>query len=161
MHALCTLRQAHAHALAHDAVPCERRLADARGGLVNYATTADDDPCDELAGRDLTAPYVLAAEARCRLVVRTKKSIPMLEDVLRMWPTGRTRGRGVHRARLALACAAANEPDRAAAEGLEALEIARATRSHVTMRELKRLDRRLAACDAPAAADLREALAAV
>jgi DNA-binding transcriptional regulator YdaS (Cro superfamily) len=51
-------------------------------------------------------------------------------------------------------------PDRAAAEGLKALDIARATRSHVTMRELRRLDRRLVACGTRTAADFREALAA-
>jgi transcriptional regulator with XRE-family HTH domain len=160
MRALCTLRQAHGHALANDAAACERRLADAHDGLVGRGPTGDDDPCDELAGRDLTAPYVLAAEARCWITLRPHKAIPMLEDVLRTWPPDRTRGRGVHRARLALACAAANEPDRAAAEGLKALDIAHATRSHVTMRELRRLDRRLAACDTRAAADFREALAA-
>jgi hypothetical protein len=57
MHALCTLRQAHAHALAHDAASCERRLTDVRGGLLDHTATTDDDPCDELAGRALTAPY--------------------------------------------------------------------------------------------------------
>ena len=160
MHALCQLRQAHGHALANDAVACERRLADAHDGLFEHAPADDADPCDELAGRDLTAPYVLAAEARCWVTLRPRKAIPMLEEALRTWPRDRTRGRGVHRARLALACAAASEPDRAAAEGLKALEIARTTRSHVTMRELRRLDRRLAACDAPVAADFREALAA-
>jgi hypothetical protein len=67
----------------------------------------------------------------------------------------------VHRARLALACAAAGEPDRAAAEGLQAVDVAHATRSDVTMRELKRLDRQLAAYDLPAARDFHEALAAV
>ena len=156
MHALCKLRQAHGHALANDAAACERRLADAHEGLLlDGAPATGEDPCDELAGRDLTAPYVLAAEARCWVTLRPRQAIPMLEEALRTWPHDRTRGRGVHRARLA-----ANEPDRAAAEGLEALEIARATRSHVTMRELRRLDRRLAGCDAPAAADFREALAA-
>ena len=160
MHALCTLRRAHAHALTHDAASCERSLAAAHDAFVDHAPTGDD-PCDELAGRDLTAPYVLAAEARCWIDLRPGTAIPMLEDVLRTWPRGRTRGRGVHRARLALACAAANELDRAAAEGLKALDIAHTTRSHVTVRELKRLDHRLAGCDARAAADFREAFAAL
>ena len=69
------------------------------------------------------------------------------------------RGRGIQHARLALACATADDPDRAAAEGVRALGIARTTKSHTTLRELKRLDRRLATCDAPAAADFREAFA--
>jgi hypothetical protein len=81
----------------------------------------------------------------------------MLDDVLRLWPQDRARGRGIHHARLALACAADNEPERAAAEGVKALEIAQTTKSDVTGRELKRLDQRLAACDSPAVAEFREA----
>jgi hypothetical protein len=65
----------------------------------------------------------------------------------------------VQRARLALACATAGEPERGAAEGLRALEAARVTRSDMTMRELKRLGIRLADCDAPQATDFRAALA--
>jgi hypothetical protein len=41
------------------------------------------------------------------------------------------------------------------------LEIAHGTKSDVTMRELKRLDDRLAAYDVPAAADFREQFAAL
>ncbi|MGI9098861.1 MAG: helix-turn-helix domain-containing protein [Solirubrobacteraceae bacterium] len=160
--ALCALRLAHAHALANDAASCERSLADARAGLLARAdTNTDNDPCDDLGRRDVTAPYLLAAEARCWLGLRPRQAIAMLEEVLRLWPRHRTRGHGVHRARLALACAAADEPERAATEGFKALEIARTTRSDVTVRELQRLDRRLATCDLPAAADFREALAAL
>ncbi|MEA2232697.1 MAG: hypothetical protein QOD83_2513 [Solirubrobacteraceae bacterium] len=85
----------------------------------------------------------------------------MLEDVLRLWPQDRARGRGIHHARLALACAADNEPERAAAEGVKALGIVQTTKSDVTVRELKRLDRELATYDTPAAADLHEAYAAL
>jgi hypothetical protein len=45
----------------------------------------------------------------------------------------------VHRARLALACAAAGEHDRARAEGRKSLAIARTTKSNVAARELRRL----------------------
>jgi hypothetical protein len=160
MRGLCAVRQAHGHAFAGDAASCERSLAAAYSDL-DSASNGDDDPCDELGSRDLTAPYVLAAEARCWLRLRPRKAIAMFEDALRVWPRDRSRGRGVHRARLALACAAAGEPDRAAAEGLQAVDVAHATRSDVTMRELKRLDRQLAAYDLPAARDFHEALAAV
>jgi transcriptional regulator with XRE-family HTH domain len=160
--ALCALRIAHAHALANDAGSCERSLADARAGLLNRADiAADDDPCDDLGRRDVTAPYVLAAEARCWLGLRPRTAIAMFEEVLRIWPRDRTRGHGVHRARLALACAAANEPERAAAEGVKALDIAQSTKSDVTVRELKRLDHQLAGCDVPAVVDFREAVAAL
>jgi hypothetical protein len=158
---LCELRRAHGYAFANDAASCERSLATAYEGLLDRARIAGDDPCGELGSQDLTAPYVLSAEARCWLWLRPNKAIGMLEDALRLWPRERTRGHGVHRARLALACAAAAEPDRAAAEGLKALDVARATKSDVTMRELRRLDHQLATSDAPAAADFREALAAL
>lgn len=83
----------------------------------------------------------------------------MLEEVLRVWPPDRPRSRSVQQTRLALACAATGEPERAAAAGIEALSAARVTRSDVAMRELKQLDRQLAVYDAPAAADFREAFA--
>ena len=85
----------------------------------------------------------------------------MLDDALRVWPRDRTRGLGVQQARLALACAAAAQPDRAAAEGIKALDMARSTRSDLAMRDLRRLDYQLADCDLPAAGDFREAFAAL
>jgi hypothetical protein len=101
----------------------------------------------------------LADEARCWESLRPRKAMTMLENALRLWPADRARGRGLHQTRLALACSAAGEPDRAAVEGMRALDIARTTRSTITRRELSRLDRRLAACDAPAAKSFRDALA--
>jgi hypothetical protein len=55
--------------------------------------------------------------------------------------TGHHRGRdrGLHQARLAVACAAAGELDRAHAEGRKALAITRTTKSSGAARELKRL----------------------
>jgi hypothetical protein len=85
----------------------------------------------------------------------------MLEAALHIWPHNHVDGRGVHQARLATACAATNQPDRAAAEGLKALDIARTTKSDVTVRELKRLDRQLVRFDMPAVGEFREALAAL
>ena len=71
--------------------------------------------------------------------MRPRKAIALYEGVLREWPRDLTRDRGVHQARLALACAAAGERDRAEAEGRKALAIARATKSATATRELKRL----------------------
>jgi hypothetical protein len=156
--ALCALRLAHGHALAGDVGACERSLADAHR-LLDRADTRK--PWDDPGGHDTTRPYVLAEEARCWLVLRPHKAAGMFEDVVRLWPRDRTRGRGIHQAHLALACAAAGEPDRAAVEGVKAVDIARTTRSDVTVRELELLDRRLADSDAPAVADFREAFAAV
>jgi transcriptional regulator with XRE-family HTH domain len=159
--ALCALRVAHGHALAGNLVSCEHSLADARRLLPADHAVADAPlrPWDGLGSREATMPYVLAEEARCWLLLRPDKAVTTFEDVLRLWPRERTRGRGIQQAHLALACAAAGEPERAAAEGLKAVKIARTTTSDVTVRELRRLDHRLAAYDVPAAADFREAFA--
>jgi hypothetical protein len=157
--ALCALRMAYGHALANDTDACQRSLADAYA-LLNDADIAKS-PREDLGGQWVTHPYLLADEARCWLWLRPAKAVTMYQDALQCWPSHRTRGRGIHQARLAVACAAANEPDRAAAEGIKALSIAQATRSDFIGRELKRLDRRLAGCDVPAAADFREAFAAL
>jgi hypothetical protein len=63
----------------------------------------------------------------------------MYDDALREWPRDRTRHGGVHLARLALACAATGEHDRARAEGRKGLAIARATKSSDAKRELRQL----------------------
>jgi hypothetical protein len=153
---LGALKEAHGHALAKDLAACERRLADA------HARLEHGDPVTlsyDLGRRDDgAAPYVPADEARCWLVLRPYKAVAMLEDALRDWPQERTRGLGVQQARLALACAG-DDLHRAAAEGMKALDMARATKSDMTVRELKRLDARLAACDTSAAADFRGAFA--
>jgi hypothetical protein len=85
----------------------------------------------------------------------------MFGEVLRLLPRERTRKRGAHQAHLAMACAAAEEPERAAAEGMKALNVARTIQSDVIVRRLKCLDRRLAAYDVPPVAEFREALAAL
>jgi hypothetical protein len=161
--ALCALREAHGHALAGNIASCERSLAKAHRLLPpdHAVTDRSLSPWEGLGSREATTPYVLAEEARCWLLLRPSKAVARFEDVLRLWPSERTRGRGIHQAHLALACAAADEPDRAAAEGMKALGIAQSTKSEVTTRALKRVDQRLAACDAPAVADFREALAAL
>jgi hypothetical protein len=150
------LKQAYGRALAGDATACERSLAEAHGYLDGGAT---ETGWDGIAGIEVSPFHVRATEARCWLWLRPSRGVATFEDVLRVWPSDRTRDRGVQQARLALACATADEPDRAAAEGMKALGIAQSTRSDVTVRELRRLDRQLAGCDAPAAADFREAFA--
>jgi hypothetical protein len=156
--ALCALQEAQGHALARNPAACERAVADAYGLL---DADAPGTPRPDVGGRDVTRPYVLAAEARCWVRLRPRRAIGLLEEALGLWPRDRTRGRGIHHARLALACAADGEPERAAAEGVKAVTIARATRSDLTMRELRRLDHDLAASDAPGATAFREAFAAL
>jgi transcriptional regulator with XRE-family HTH domain len=159
---LCALRAAHGHALANDTASCERSLSEAHSLLDQTAHSEHLTLWEDLGRQDDGAsPYVLATEARCWLQLQPARAIGMLEDVLRLWPQDRARGRGIHHARLALACAADDEPERAAAEGVKALEIVQTTKSNVTVRELKRLDRQLATYDTSAAADFREAYAAL
>jgi len=159
--ALCASKAALGHALANDAASCERSLAETARLLTHRNTGEPATPYEDLSGPLVTTPYVRAAGARCWLSLRPQKAVVMLEDALRRWPHDRTRDRGLHQTRLALACAATKEPDRAAAEGIKALNIARTTKSDVTVRELKRLDRQLAGYDVPAVGEFREALAAV
>jgi len=159
--ALCALKAALGHALADDARSCERSLADAHGLLDRAGQSKPAMPWGDLDGHDATPVFVRATEARCWLWLQPRKAITLYEHALREWPRDRTRDGGLHRARLALACAAAGEPERAATEGLDALAIARSTRSDLTMRELRRLDHQLAACDVAAVGDFREAFAAL
>jgi transcriptional regulator with XRE-family HTH domain len=153
--ALCAEQEAYGHALAGDGVDCQRSL-DYAHGLLRESTAS---PWDDLGGLQATPYYLLIGEARCWLWLRPSKAVEVFEEALRQWPDDRPRSRGVQQARLALACAAANEPDRAASEGMKALGIAQTMKSDVTVRELKRLDRELAGFDVPAVEEFREALA--
>jgi hypothetical protein len=153
--ALSALRMAYGSALAGDAMACERSLADAYG-LLERPRDGRTALWDDLGDREVSRPYVLAEEARCWMLLRPTKAVDLFGDVVRLWPRDRMRGHGIHQAHLAVACALAGEPERAATEGVKALDIARMTGSDVTARELGQLDRHLDAFDVPAAADFRE-----
>jgi Helix-turn-helix domain len=155
--ALAALRKAQGHALAGDHVACEHSITDTYELL--DGADAPQSPWDQLTRLETTRPFVMAEDARCWLWLRPRKAITMYEEVLRLWPSDRGRSRGVQQACLALACAAADEPERAATEGLRALQHAQTTRSNMTVRALRQLDRRLAACDTAAVGDFREAFA--
>lgn len=136
--ALCALKAALGHALAGDADACERSLADA------YGLVEADAPVPPWAGEfPVTLRHVRPGEARAWLWLKPSKAIPMYENALRDWPRDLTRDGGLHQARLALACAASGEHDRATAEGRKALAIARTTRSSIAARELKQLGQAL------------------
>lgn len=138
---LCARQAALGYALGGNASPSERHIANA------YTLVEDaDSPAPPWAGGfRCTANSIRHAEARCWISTRPRKAIALYEGVLREWQRDLTRDRGVHQARLGLACAAAGEHDRAEAEGRKALAIARATKSVTTTRELKRLGEALAA----------------
>jgi transcriptional regulator with XRE-family HTH domain len=125
------LRAALGHALAKDADACQRSLESAYG-LANGSE-------DESPGKVVDHHQIASGEARCWLWMKPSKAIPLYDSVLDDWPRDRRRYRGVHQARLALACAASGEHDRAQVEGRKALASARATKSSVATRELKQL----------------------
>jgi hypothetical protein len=131
--ALSAMRVAQGHALAHDTHACELSLATAHD-LLGRTNPAD---APDLRRVDGTSTWVMGDETRCWLWLRPRKAIPMVVNVLRRLPHERTRKRGVHQAHLAMACAAADEPERAAAEGMKALHIAEAIQSDVIARRLK------------------------
>jgi transcriptional regulator with XRE-family HTH domain len=89
---------------------------------------------------DEGAPHYIAGDmARCRLWLEPAAAVTAYEDVLRDWPREHVRDGGLEQARLALACAAAGEHDRARAEGRRAFLIAQTTKSATAQRELQRL----------------------
>ncbi len=137
--ALCARASAIGHALRGDTNSCQRSLAKA------YGLLDADSPAPPWASANVTQRHVRAGEARCWMWLQPSKAVPLYESVLREWPRDRMRDGGLHQARLALACAAVGERDRAKAEGLKALAIARSTKSNVAARELRRLRETLAA----------------
>jgi hypothetical protein len=138
MRALCALKAAQAHALADDQDTTSQRLRDADALLTGPDDHVDDELGDAVL-HEVSASYVAADAARCRLWLDPGSAIAAFDDVLLTWPSERVRDRGVQQTRLAAACAAAGEHDRAEAEARKALTIARATKSATATRELKRL----------------------
>jgi transcriptional regulator with XRE-family HTH domain len=126
----CARQAAIGHALAGDSDPCGRRLAKAYELL---------DAESSWAGGAVERRYVRATEARCWLLLRPARAIPLYEAALHDWPRDRIRDGGLHQARLALACALTGERDRAEAEGRKAFAIFKTTQSATAERELKRL----------------------
>jgi transcriptional regulator with XRE-family HTH domain len=137
---ICELRSATAYAVVGDAAACDRHLAAA------YALASDSAaPAGWGWGNRRTDVLIRATEARCWLSLEPRNAVPVYESVLRDWPRDCARSRGLHQARLALACARTGERDRAEAEGRKALASAKATRSELAMRELRQLGTVLAA----------------
>ena len=139
--AFCATRAAQAHARIGDEPVAERLLATA-----HELTRRESPPAPLSRNRPHDAEHDVSYwEARCWGALAPAKAIGLYEAVLRSWPRGEERDRGLHQVRLALACAGAGEIDRARAEGRKALTIARRTKSATAARELKRLGAALAA----------------
>ena len=132
---LCELRAATVLALVGDGTACERHVAAAYDLLDADAST----PAGWGWGHRQTEVLIRATEAHCWLALDPRKAIPLYESVLQDWPRECVRSAGLHRARLALSCAAAGERDRAIAEGRKARAIVHSTQSAMAAGELRRL----------------------
>jgi transcriptional regulator with XRE-family HTH domain len=103
------------------------------------------DPLGPVVTDDGAPHYIAGDMARCRLWLEPAAAVTAYEDVLRGWPREHVRDGGLEQARLALACAAAGQHDRARAEGRKAFAIFKTTQSATAARELRRLRKQLAA----------------
>ena len=137
------LAAAQAEAFAGNGPASAKRLREVEALL----DAAEDgrDPLGAVVTVEGAPHYVAGDMARCRLLLEPAAAVTAYEDVLRDWPREHVRDGGLEQARLALACAAAGEHDRAKAEGRKALTIARQTKSATATRELRRLAAALAA----------------
>jgi hypothetical protein len=133
--ALCAVRAAEAHARIADTDTTARLLADAHT-LAAQQSAFPPLPADT----PLSGFLVRCWEARCWARLEPAKGVALYDDLLRVWPhaVGRRDG-SLYQVRLAIACAASGELDRARAEGRKALTIARATNSATAARELRQL----------------------
>ena len=155
--ALALRQEAHGYALAGDATACARAL---EAAVEQAALDEDHGDQERIETGYCTPAYVEMEAADCWMTLgRPDKAIAIFENGLAAWPSDYQRDRGVHLARLAVAHAANREPEQACAVAREALTIAVSTGSGRATTELRRAVGRLARCDLPAVAELREALA--
>jgi len=149
---------AQGHALAGDSTECLRSLDQAHdliarlddAGHSVWAPWLDDAYVDVQRGRCLTAlgDYGHAAE--------------VFQQAIRDLPPGYRRDCGVYLSREAHAHAGAEDPEQAAATGIQALAIAEETGSGRIINELARLDGTLERWrDVPSVIDFRESLTSV
>jgi transcriptional regulator with XRE-family HTH domain len=133
--ALCAVRAAHAHARMADVDMTARLLADAHE-LAAHNSASPPLPADT----PLSGFLVGCWEARCWALLEPAKGVALYDDLLHDWPhaVGRRDG-SLYQTRLAIACAASGQLDRARAEGRKALITARATQSATAARELRQL----------------------
>jgi transcriptional regulator with XRE-family HTH domain len=133
--ALCAVRAAYAHARIAD-VDTTARLLAAAHTLAAQQSASPPLPADT----PLSGFLVRCWEARCWAELEPAKGVALYDDLLRDWPhaVGRRDG-SLYQSRLAIACAASGQLDRARAEGRKALATARATQSATAARELRQL----------------------
>ena len=155
--ALALRQKAHGYALVRDATGCARALEAAAEQAALHEDHGDEE---RIQTGYCTPTYVEMEAADCWMMLgQPDKAIAIFEHGLTTWPSEYQRDRGVHLARLAVAHAANRDPEQACAVAQEALTIAASTGSGRAITELRRVVGRLARCDLPAVAELRESLA--
>lgn len=149
---------AHGHALAGQQTACLRSVDSAR----EMASRLDDDPASPWATW-LDNSYIEVQRARCLSILGEHAQAGVLfRQAIRGLPPSYRRDRGVYLAREALAHAQARDPEQAADVGMQAVAIARETRSGRVVDELTRAVAALAPwAKAPSVGSFQEALASV
>lgn len=143
---------AHGHALIGSADTAQATYDGAR-------TTADRFDGESPWGVWLDTPYIDVHEARSLSTLgRHNAAVDTFQRAIDQLPPGFHRDRGVYLARQALAHAGAHDTASASQAGLQALAIARDTRSGRTATELRQLDSALANQRSPHAASFRDAM---
>jgi DNA-binding XRE family transcriptional regulator len=131
--ALSMVRVAQAHALAGDDAAARTAL----NAAYRYVDRAGGDTEDEVLAAHCGSAYIAAHEAQCRLMLGDSASaVAGYRRVLAAWPAGQRLDEGLFRAQLAIAYDQAGMADEAEAEGLRAVDLARQTGSHRTLRTL-------------------------
>jgi transcriptional regulator with XRE-family HTH domain len=146
---------AYGHALAREDTACLHALDGARNLVGEF-----DDGQESAWATWLDDAYIDVQRARCLSILgKHNQAATVFQQAIRDLPSGYRRDRGVYLAREALAHAGADDPEQAAAAGLQALAVAEETRSGRIVYELARLDSALTCwANVPAVADFRGSL---
>jgi transcriptional regulator with XRE-family HTH domain len=158
--ALALRQEARAHALSGNETAAARSIDAAREAV---AAADVQDPADLALTGYCTPSYIEGEAADCWLLLqRPRKAAAIFEESLASWPAGYERDRGLNLARLAVAHAASQEPERACEVARQAVTITHDTWSARAVGELRRLPTLLEPWGASApVAELEESLAAL
>ncbi|MEA2618839.1 MAG: hypothetical protein QOE72_4622 [Chloroflexota bacterium] len=136
--AVAAQQEAHGHALAGDEVACQRKLDEA------FQLSAADRTVEGPA-RYCIPQFVEIQRATCWMELgRPERAVDLFEAELLRLPAVHRRDRGVYLSRLACAHATTGNPDGAAVNARQALEIVGTTGSDRIRKELHQLQPRLA-----------------
>jgi tetratricopeptide (TPR) repeat protein len=132
---LAAIHQQAAHANAMDGQERAALLHMDKAYALTEATVSVDDAY--ALANYCTSSYVAVQRAAVLSTLgKHKRALDEYDRVMSGWPRSYRRERGLHLARRAAVAARAGLPEEALESGREALDIARATRSYRTVREL-------------------------